>query len=439
MARLILCIGVALVIALLLRTRPVISTSVALVMWGVLPAVAAHQVTGQDSGPLAIHPATWLVLAIFLVQLVFRPAPIGGAIARHRLFTVGAVVFVAGCAWTSRANGSGGIKLLLDQILAPLLVFILLVAYAHGRRAETLFVRNVILGLAAAQSLLTIVQSRVGRMIFFQADYETLSWFNPLKFDRWMGTTDSPLILAYLLCVASAFAVGVRHVALRFLLLGLYLVSVLITQSRTGVGVVCGIILYAVLRSRMVVWARALAAAFVAVSGFILVTSTLVAGFASRLADDTGSADARQRALAFIFGNWTGYLFAGEGLTASYTVGRGAGLATSIESSILMYAVDVGWALALVYFGTQLMLIVRHGFGHRLAGASIAALVAFVLPHVSSALAWSNLSGMLLWTTLALLVLAGTLRGRSEPEPQTRGAPAFASAATSPGSYRPAT
>lgn len=439
MARLILCIGLAMVVALLLRTRPVIATAIALALWVALPAVASHQFTGQDVGPLAIHPATWLVMMILVVQLVFQPVPMGRAIARHRLFTLGAVVFVAGCAWTSMANNSGGLKLLMDQIVAPLMVFVLLVAFAHGKQRETLFVRNVILGLAAAQAVLTVVQSQLGRMIFFEADYEALSWFNPLKFDRWMGTTDSPLILAYLLCLASAFALGLRNVALRFVLLGLYLVSVLITQSRTGVAVVCVVILYAVLRSRMVVWARVLAAAAVGAAGYILVTSTLVAGFASRLADDTGSADARQRALAFIFGNWTGYLFAGEGLTASYTVGRGAGLATSIESSILMYAVDVGWALALVYFGTQLMLIARHGFRHRLAGATSAALVAFVLPHVSSALAWSNLSGMLLWTTLALLVLAGTLRGRGEPVPQTRGAPASASVATSRGSYRPAT
>ena len=159
---------------------------------------------------------------------------------------------------------------------------------------------------------------------------------------------------------------------------------------------------------------------------------------ASRLADDTGSADARQRALAFIFGNWTGYLFAGEGLTASYTVARGAGLETSIESSILMYAVDVGWALALVYFCGQFGLIVRHGFRHRLPGASIAAVAAFALPQVSSALAWSNMSGTLLWTTLAVLVLAGTLRGQPEPG-HTSGAPVAASIATSSRSYRPAT
>jgi len=352
-------------------------------------------------------------------------------VARHPLLVLGGIIFIGGCVWTSQANHSGGLRLLFDQIVAPLLVFLVLVAYARGNQRSILLIRNTILGLAAAQAVLTLVQARLGRMLLFEADYATLPWFNPLKFDRWMGTADSPLILAFLLCVAAGYAIGVRNVALRLGLLGLYLVSVLITQSRTGVAIICAVILYAVLRSRMAVWARALASLVVAGAGYVLVTSTLVAGFASRLADDTGSADARRRAIGFIFANWAGYLFAGEGLTASYTVGRGAGLATSIESSILMYAVDVGWALTLVYFGSQLALLLRHGFRHRLAGATLGAAIAVVLPHVSSALAWSNFTGIFLWSTLALVVLADTTDLQSASSTQRSGAPAAASLATS--------
>lgn len=430
MARLLICIALALVAALLLRTRPVIAVALALATWVALPAVAAQLVTGEATGPLAVHPATLLVLAVFAVQLLFRAGPLGSAVARYPLLVVSMAIFVAGSLWTSIANDSGGIKLLLDQIVAPVLVFVLLVASARGSRRDVMILRNTVLALAALESALTIVQMRVGRMIVFESYYATLPWFNPLKFDRWMGTTDSPLILAYLLCVAAALAVGLERVGLRLALLGLYLVSVLITQSRIGVAVICAVILYTVLRSRMAIWMRALAAVIVVAAGYILLTSTLIAGFASRLADDTGSADARQRALVFIFGNWAGFLFAGEGLTASYTVARGAGLQTSIESSILMYAVDVGWALTLVYFGAQLALILRNGFHHRLAGVSMAAVVAFLLPHFSSMLAWSNLSGMLLWSTLALLVLARTLGGQPPPV-QTSGAPAAASLAMS--------
>jgi len=432
MTRLLIIIGFMVVVALVLRTRPVIAVLVALTLWVALPAVAVPNLTGQLAGPLAIHPATWLVLAAFALQLVFHPQPIGSAVARHPLLMLCGIIFIGGCVWTSQANDSGGLKLLFDQILAPLLVFLLLVAYARGDQRHILLVRNTIIGLAAAEAVLTLVQARLGRMLLFEADYATLPWFNPLKFDRWMGTADSPLILAFLLCVAAGLAIGVHNVTLRLGLLGLYLVSVLITQSRTGVGIICAVILYSVLRSRMAIWARALASVVVAAAGYVLVTSTLVAGFASRLADDTGSADARRRAIGFIFANWAGYLVAGEGLTASYTVARGAGLATSIESSILMYAVDVGWALTLVYFGAQLALLLRHGFRHRLPGATMAAGIALVLPHVSSALAWSNLTGSFLWSTLALVVLAGTIE-RKPPHGaiQRSGAPAAASLATS--------
>jgi hypothetical protein len=431
MTRLLLIIGLMVVAAVLLRTRPVIAVLLALTLWVALPAVAVPGLTGQLAGPLAIHPATWLVLAVFALQLVFRPRPIGATVARHPLLILSGIIFIGGCVWTSQANSSGGLKLLLDQILAPLLAFLILVSYARSDQRTVLLIRNTIIALAASQAVLTLVQARLGRMLLFEAAYATLPWFNPLKFDRWMGTADSPLILAFLLCVAAGLAIGVRNVALRFGLLGLYLVSVLITQSRTGVGIICAVILYSVLRSRMAIWARALASLAVAGAGYVLVTSTLVAGFASRLADDTGSADARRRAIGFIFANWAGYLFAGEGLTASYTVGRGAGLATSIESSILMYAVDVGWALTLVYFGAQLALILRHGFRHRVAGVTIAASIAFVLPHVSSALAWSNFTGIFLWSTLALVVLAGTIDLRQSPALQRSGAPAAASLATS--------
>lgn len=431
MTRLLLIIGLMVVAALLLRTRPVVAVLLALALWVALPAVAVPGLTGQLSGPLAIHPATWLVLAVFALQLVFRPRPIGAAVARHPLLMLCAIIFIGGCVWTSQANDSGGLRLLFDQILAPLLVFLLLVAYARGDQRQLLLLRNTIIGLAAAQAVLTLVQARLGRMLLFEADYATLPWFNPLKFDRWMGTADSPLILAFLLCIAAGLAIGVQSVALRLGLLGLYLVSVLITQSRTGVGIICAVILYSVLRSRMAIWARALAALVVAAAGYVLVTSTLIAGFASRIADDTGSADARRRAIGFIFANWAGYLFAGEGLTASYTVARGAGLTTSIESSILMYAVDVGWALTLVYFGAQLALLLRHGFRHRLPGVTIAAGIALVLPHVSSALAWSNLTGTFLWSTLALVVLAGTIERQPPAAIQRSGAPAAASLATS--------
>lgn len=436
MARLLLCIALAFLLALGLRMRPIVAMTVAIVGWVALPAVAAQILTGQATGPLAMHPSTWLVVAAFIVQLVFRPGPIAAAVARFPLLVTFGAIFVAGCLWTSLVNDSGGLRLLLDQILAPMLLFVLVVAFARGDQRDFMILRNTILALAAVQSVLTMVQLRLGRIILFEAYYETQPWFNPLKFDRWMGTTDSPLILAYLLCIAAALALGVRHVGLRFSLLGLYLVSVLITQSRLGVGVICAVVVYAVLRSRMPIWARGTAAAAALGAGYILTTSTLIAGFASRLANDTGSADARQRALVFIFENWAGYLFAGEGLTASYAVARGAGLETSIESSILMYAVDVGWALTLVYFGSQATLILSHGFRLHVVGTSMAAVIALVLPQFSSALAWSNVSGTLLWTTLALLVLAGTPRGQPG---QTSGAPAAASLAMSSGSYRPAT
>lgn len=183
MARLLICIGAALLIALILQAKPIWAVAVTLVSWSVLPSVAAHQVTGQDSGQLAVHPATWLVLAVFLVQMVFRPRQLVAGVAGHVATTLVGIVFVTGAAWTSIAMESGGIKLLLDQVVAPMLVFLLVVS-AVQRREDLLLLRNTMLVVAAAQSTLAIVQWRVGSMIFFESDYETLYWFNPLRFDQ---------------------------------------------------------------------------------------------------------------------------------------------------------------------------------------------------------------------------------------------------------------
>ena len=144
-----------------------------------------------------------------------------------------------------------------------------------------------------------------------------------------MGTTDSPLVLSLGVCIAAALAIGLRNSLLRFSLLGLYLVATVITQSRTGTGVVSVIIIYAIVRSRMALWARLLASVVVAVLGFYLAGSAIFAGLAARFANDTGSANARVLAFRFVFDNAGDFLFTGQGLISSYGIARNAGLETS--------------------------------------------------------------------------------------------------------------
>lgn len=411
MIRLLVCIGAMVVIALVLHAKPIRAVAVVMVLWGVLPSVAAHHVTGQDSGQLAVHPATWLVLCVFLVQMVFGPRLLVAGVARHVTTVLVGVVFVTGAAWTSIVTGSGGIKLLLDQVVAPMLVFMLVVS-AVQRRGDLLLLRNTILALAVAQSALAIVQWRLGRMLFFESDYEALYWFNPLKFDRWMGTTDSPLVQALLLTVASATALSLVRSPVRLGLLSLFGAGLLITQARTGVLVWLFLLAYAVLRSGVQPWVRVITLTALALAAPVVASSQLTAGVLGRWGDDSGSAHARNQALEYAFSQLPHVLVSGDGLLSSYVSARNAGLITSLENSFLMYALDTGLVLTVAYFGTQLLLIVRYGKQQVMAGATLAATIAALQQHSFSAVAASNLSGTLIWLALGLMTSAHTLGTR---------------------------
>lgn len=450
MSHLVVWLAACLVLACLLRARPVWAVVLVIVLWTAVPAVGGHHLTGLSSGGLGFHPATWLVLVVFVVQLFVDPRPLADAVVRHGLVMLTLAIFALSAFLTSRAAGGGGTRLLLDQIVGPVLVWCLVVAYAHRDVRAALLIRNSVLVTMAVQSVLAVVQSRVGSTIFYTQDFLNIYWFDPETSERWFGTSDSPLVLSLGLVVAACLALGLRSSALRFALFVVYFLGMTITQSRTGAAALVLIIAWSVLRSRTVLWARALTAAALGVAAYLVATSTLVSGLSSRIADDTGSTDARVRALDFVLSRWTDFFPTGHGLISSYSVARDAGLQTSLESAYLMYAVDTGILFATAYFGTQLVLVARYGSQKALPGATLAALLGTLVQHTFSSVAFSNFDGTFIWVALALVVVADGVRrpasagaggpsvrrgrvprrGRQE-QPATAHAPAVRSAATS--------
>nr|WP_239579287.1 O-antigen ligase family protein [Microlunatus panaciterrae] len=402
------------------RHRPVRGVALVLVLWAAVPAIAAHVLTGLSRGPVAFHPATWLVLSIVAVQLIFGLPQLVAALNRHIYVVVAVGTFICGAFATNMAFNSGGTRLLVDQVVAPFLVFWIVVAFGDRDRQALLLLRNTVLAVIAALCALAFVQLLAGRILFYTADYEALDWFHPEKFDRWMGTTDSPLVLSLGICIAAPLTVSLRRDLIRFALLGCYLVGVIITQSRTGGVMLAAILLYIVIRAPMRLWARTLYAMLMAIAGYVALTSTLASGLNARIANDTGSAEARATALRFFTNHWLDYAFTGQGLTSSYQIARNAGLITSLESSYLMYAVDTGIILATVYFGAQLCLILRHAGQKGLRGVTVAALVGFVLQHTFSAVAGANLSGTLIWVVIGMTVIGSSCPAARRPEPSRR-------------------
>ena len=93
----------------------------------------------------------------------------------------------------------------------------------------------------------------------------------------------------------------------------LFLVGTLIAQARAGTAVLCLILVYAVLRPTMALWARALTTVILGGAAYLALTFGLAAGLADRIANDSGSGAARLRALRFISDTAGHYIGTGRG------------------------------------------------------------------------------------------------------------------------------
>jgi hypothetical protein len=392
------------IISFTFRHRPLITVSLALAIWVLLPALAAHRVVGFSTGVFATHPATWLVLAQVGVCLLSDPVRLARAGSRHVFLSVVVSVFIVGAAATSILTGYGGWRLLMDQIVGPVAAFWLVMAYGLTDETAGRLLRGTFVSLAVFESMLALVQSRLDSVLVFENDFRRVYWFNPERFERWMGTTDSPLVLALLVCIAAPLAAGIRIVPLRFGALLIMTLGVITTQSRTGVTVMAFIVVYLVVRSKMVLVVRLASVFLVLASANSILRSDFVSGISSRLSSDTGSTAARGRALDFFLSRLGSLSWSGNGLTSSYRIASEGGLITSLESSFLMYAIDVGLPLAVLYFGAQILVILWHSPANRIQGAALGALFGALMQHSFSGLGFSNLSGFAVWCAIALVV-----------------------------------
>jgi hypothetical protein len=123
------------------------------------------------------------------------------------------------------------------------------------------------------------------------------------------------------------------------------------------------------------------------------------------MADDTGSSEARAKALEYFLSRWSDFAVAGQGIGSSYRVAVQAGLQSSFENPTLMYGVDFGILFAVLYFGSMAVLVVR-GFRTGNPGLALAGIMALVIPQTYSSLATRSAGGIIVWTVLAMVVIA---------------------------------
>lgn len=407
----ILCGG----FALSFRNRPAVSLIAILTLWFLVPTVGSPLITGQATGPLSLHAATWLIVAAFLVQLERDPEALVDMVARHiYAFLALGLVIAAAVLTTFTRIGGGGTVLLVDQIIAPIMFFLLVLATAHRTPALVGWLRVTLLSLAAIVSTVAVAQWFSESVLFYEDGFLTQYWFNPDN-RRWMGVLDQPLTLSMAMCVLAPLVAGARAV-IQVPLLALMSTAVMVSQSRVGLVIFILVLAYLVLFSRTGPFAKVGMVLALAVAGAALLATPVAEGLLGRIEDDTGSFAARSEATVSFFASWTDYLFIGGGIGSSYGVAEESGLSTSLESSILMYSVDLGIVFAVLYFGVLLAFVVKYATRTGVRGLGLAALLAVLIPQTFSALATRSAAGILMWAVIAMLVAAGENHTRRAPQ-----------------------
>lgn len=423
-----LWIGLCLAAGFALRTRPRVTVGAVLALWFLVPAVGSSVITGVTSGPLSLHAASWLIFAVFATRLLNGPAAFKVVLGRHfTLAVLLAVVVVAAVLASRAADSGGGMVLLADQIVAPVLFFFLLLSVAATDPKLVTWLRTILLWLVAAVCLVALLQWLTHSPLVYEQGFSKQYWYKPEN-NRWMGTVDQPLALSLIIVAAAPLVAGLKRNLVQLVLLVLMIVGILVTQSRAGLVVLALCIAVVVLFARRPAWLKTILLSMIAAAALVITTSPLVEGVVGRIEDDTGSTEARALSLQYFFNHWGGYAIAGQGSGASYRVAVQGGLETSFENPLLMYSVDFGIAFAVLYFGAMVALVLRNAFSHRVRGLTLAAILVVAVPQTYSSLATRSVAGILVWTVLAMLVMAAE-EARRERQ---------AAATASPAAHQPA-
>jgi hypothetical protein len=263
-------------------------------------------------------------------------------------------------------------------------------------------VRDGLIWFAVAQSLLAVLQSLQGNVLLFEEFYRSYYWFTVHSFPRFMGTTDHPLTLSLLATVAIPLLAGWRRTGPSIVCAIALLAGIAVTQSRTGLVLGFAGALYVLARGNFSRAARFVSFGALIPLGLLVASSEFVGRATLRFSDDSGSSTARAYARDFFLAHYSDYIFFGEGIGASYNVAAAAGLGTSLESSVLMYAVDIGLAGALVYVGVLCGLVATARRGQWAKGVLVAGVLAVVVPQTFSALATQSAAAVIVWTAIAL-------------------------------------
>ncbi|MBG6060221.1 hypothetical protein IWX89_003695 [Cryobacterium sp. MP_M3] len=387
-----------------------------------VPYVASDLVTGYSGGFLDLHPATWFALFAFIVASLIRPREVLKLIGRDPVpnFLMATVLSIVVATVVVR-DGSSGLSLIANQMVVPYAVFL----WARFEiRRDSRFgasLARFVVGLGAIESALALFQWATKTTLFFTTQMSTYGWYRLNV--RQFGTLDHPLTLSLLLAICIPLSVNIRRAYFQVPVVVLLLIGVLLTESRTGLLLAAAGLAFLLLRKQASVKTRIAACGALGLGLILFFQSSLAEGIAARLDNDNGSANARSLALKFFFENVWHYFLGGDGVGSSFETSSNGGLATSLESPVLMYALDFGLLVTLIYFGVQLVLVLRWKRGWTAtSGARAGALFAVLSIQTYSSVATESAAALLVWAVIGIATLSLTQEDNPEsPNAHTRG------------------
>jgi hypothetical protein len=306
-------------------------------------------------------------------------------------------------------QGGGRLSVpLANNILAPVLLFVLIVGAATEKPAIAYQLKLTLLGLACIEAVYSIYQRGIIRGggaggIPFASSYSSQYWFAYL--DRPLGTLDHPLVLGLLLASSIPLAAMINRATVQYSVALLLLLGTLAASARAAIIFAVIAVVYLVVKPAPRWMARAWVAAPMA-AGLVAIWRSPLGLSASERVGSIGAGDNstyfRLQAYSYFFRHWSEHALTGGGVGSASLLGQNGTLGSSLENPILIDIFELGAVCTVFFLIPQISAIVSRSRGQRSGGVVLAAIGCLAISFTFNSTTVSSAAAPLLWTLLAL-------------------------------------
>jgi hypothetical protein len=377
-----------------------------LTLWILVPSIAAQSLTHLHGG---YHPSSFIVISAFLLRSLagrLGTRNIGGR-TRFSLLILGIAVALAEAQTVTQGGGRVSVALVND-ILAPVLLFVIIVGAATDKSAIAHYIKAAILSLACLESAYSIIQRGIIRggdagSIPFASSYSSQYWF--VYLDRPLGTLDHPLVLGLLLASSIPLAAMIKSRVLQYPIALLLLVGTVAANARVAIVFAITAVAYLILRPEP----KWISKAWVSIPmgiGIVAISQSSLGISAKERLYSFGASDNstyfRIQAYSYFAHHWSEHLFTGGGVGSASSLGENGILGSSFENPVLTNVFDLGALCTLLFLIPQISALAGGGEGRRSAGVVMAAIGCFAISLTFNSTTVPSAAAPVLWTLLAL-------------------------------------